>query len=183
MMDYQAHNDTSLVSLIQKGDKEAFNMLYSRHFPAVYKRVRYTIPDSDVDDITQEIFIAVMRSIPSFRGRAKFTTWLRTIINRQVADYYRKRQRKAEEVNLYDFKLASERDNVGSKQHDERITMRWALKKLPTEYQEIILLRFAEGLRFKEIATELDKHPEAVKSLFRRAIIALKTVLEEKYDA
>ena len=183
MMNYQAHNDTSLVSLIQKGDKEAFNMLYSRHFPAVYKRVRYTIPDNDVDDITQEIFIAVMRSISSFRGRAKFSTWLRTLINRQVADYYRKRQHKAEEVNLYDFKLASERDDVGSKQHDERITMRRALKKLPTEYQEIILLRFAEGLRFKEIATELNKHPEAVKSLFRRAIIALKTVLEEKYDA
>ena len=183
MVNYQAYDDKRLIGLFQKGDKEAFNMLYNRYFSSVYKRVRYTIPDSDIDDVTQEIFIMVMRSISSFEGRAKFSTWLRTLINRQVADYYRKGQRKVDEVNLDDFDLPSQRENIGSGQHDERIIMRQALKELPVEYQEIILLRFAEGLRFKEIANELGKHPEAVKSLFRRAIIALKTVLENDYDA
>jgi len=183
MMNYQGHNDKHLINLIKQGDNEAFNMLYNRHFSAVYQRVRYTIPDSDVDDVTQEIFVAVMHSLRNFEGRAKFSTWLRTLINRQVADYYRKRQRKVEETELHDFDLPSQRDGVGSKKHDERITMRWALKKLPKDYQEIILMRFAEGLRFKEIAGELNKHPEAVKSLFRRAIVALKTVLEPDYDA
>ena len=178
MVNYQTRSDKRLIDLIQRGDKEAFNTLYNRHFPAVYKRVRYTIPYNDVDDVTQEIFIAVMHSLSKFEGRAKFSTWLRTIINRQVADYYRKRQRKVEEVALSDFELPSKKEGVGSRQHDERITMRRALKKLPTDYQEIILLRFAEGLRFKEIANVLDKHPEAVKSLFRRAILALKTILE-----
>ena len=182
MMNYQGLNDKLLIDLIQRGDNEAFNMLYSRHFPAVYKRVRYTIPDSDVDDVTQDIFVAVMHSLSKFEGRAKFSTWLRTLINRQVADYYRKRQRKVKETELHDFDLPSQHDDVGSKKHDERITMRWALKKLPKDYQEIILMRFAEGLRFKEIAKELDKHPEAVKSLFRRAIVALKTILETDYD-
>lgn len=183
MMNYQAYNDNGLIDLVQRGDKEAFNMLYSRHFPAVYQRVRYTIPDSDVDDVTQEIFIAVIRSIASFEGRAKFSTWLRTLINRQVADYYRKRERKLEEANLDDFELFSQGDSVGSRQHDERITMRRALKQIPIDYQEVILLRFAEGLRFKEIAKVLDKNPEAVKSLFRRAIAALKITLETDYDA
>ena len=183
MMNYQSYNDKRLIDLIQKGDKEAFNMLYSRHFPAVYKRVLYTIPSGDVDDVTQEIFIAVMRSISNYKGSAKFSTWLRTLINRQVADFYRSRQRKIEEVDLDDFELPSKQDDVGSKQHDERITVRRALKKMPTDYQEILLLRFAEGLRFKEIANELDKHPEAVKSLFRRAIMALKIILETDYDA
>ncbi len=183
MMNYQAHNDKSLIDLIQCGDKEAFNMLYHRHFPAVYKRVRYTIPDSDVDDVTQDIFIAVMRSITSFEGRAKFSTWLRTLINRQVADYYRRRERKVEETDLHNFELPSQGDSVGSRQHDERITLHRALKELPVNYQEVILLRFAEGLRFKEIANVLDKNPEAVKSLFRRAITALKTILEKEYEA
>ena len=140
MVNYQAYNDKRLIELIQRGDKEAFNMLYSRHFPAVYKRVRYTIPDSDIDDVTQEIFIAVMHSIQNFEGRAEFSTWLRTLINRQVADYYRNRQRKAEEIELRDFEFSSRRDDVGSGKHDERISMRRALKQLPLDYQEVILV-------------------------------------------
>ena len=110
MINYEAYNDKRLIDLVQRGDQEAFNMLYSRHFQAVYQRVRYTIPDTDVDDLTQDIFIAVMRSIASFEGRAKFSTWLRTLINRHVADYYRKRERKLEERNfsaIFRFRVVS----------------------------------------------------------------------------
>ena len=57
----------------------------------MYKRVRFVIPEEDVEDITQEIFIAVMKSLKSFRYEARFSTWLRTLVNRQVADYYRRR--------------------------------------------------------------------------------------------
>ncbi len=182
MINYQAYSDKRLISLIQKGDKEAFNILYDRHFMATYRRVQYTIPHTDVDDVTQDIFIALMRSLPGFRGQAKFTTWFRTLTNRQIANYYRNRQRKIEQVAIYDFDFSSPKDDVGSGKHDERITMRQALQDLPTDYQEIILLRFAEALPFKDIAVELDKHPEAVKSLFRRAMAALKKNLETDHD-
>ena len=83
---------------------------------------------------------------------------------------------------MRDFEFSSRRDDVGSGKHDERISMRRALKQLPLDYQEVILLRFAEGLKFKEVADALDKNPEAVKSLFRRAIAALKTILETDND-
>jgi len=183
MLNYKAYHDKYLVKLAQKGDQEAFNVLYDRHFSAVYKRVRYTIPAADVEDLTQDIFITVLRSLPSFEGRSQFRTWLRTLINRQVANYYRQRERKIQVNCIEEFGEFAETNHVGDAKHNERIAIRNALKELPPHYQEVILLRFSEGLSFKEIAKLLEQNQEAVKSLFRRAIATLRNNLEKKYDA
>jgi RNA polymerase sigma-70 factor (ECF subfamily) len=82
-------SDEELVRSAQQGRQEAFNLLFERHLPLVYNRVRYTVPEQDAEDVTQEVFIAAMRSLGNFRGESQFSTWLRTLTNRQVADYYR----------------------------------------------------------------------------------------------
>ena len=92
----QDSTDELLIQHFKDGRKEAFDLLYYRHLPKVYKRVRYVVPENDVEDVTQEIFIAALNSIPSFRGDAKFSTWLRTLTNHKVAEFYRKRTRKQE---------------------------------------------------------------------------------------
>jgi len=61
---------------------------------------------------------------------------------------------------------------------EERIYIQRALQQLPENYREIILLRFAEDLQFNEIADLTNQNLEATKSLFRRAIAALRTHLE-----
>jgi len=182
MSNYLAYNDDRLIDMIKQGDKEAFNNLYQRYFSIVYQRVRYTIPDADVDDVTQEIFIAVMRSVSSFQGRSQFSTWLRTLINRQVADYYRKRQRGAIWLPLQEAETKAQPGYAGGPMHDERIALRRAIQQLPNNYQEVLLLRFAEGLQFNEIGDVLSQNPEAVKSLFRRAVAALRNTLETEND-
>ncbi len=183
MLNYEAYDDMHLIQLAKSGDQTSFNALYDRYFSTVYNRVRYTIPEQDVDDVTQEVFIAVLKSISGFQGRAKFSTWLRTLINRQVASYYRNRERKVKEEPILDANLFTQNGYTGDSKHDERIAIRAAIKSLPSHYQEIILLRFAEGLRFAEISVVLKQNPEATKSLFRRAIASLRTQLEKKYDA
>jgi RNA polymerase sigma-70 factor (ECF subfamily) len=62
---------------------------------------------------------------------------------------------------------------------EERMSIQSALQKLPENYREIILLRFAEDLQFNEIAELTDQNLEATKSLFRRAIAALREHLDE----
>lgn len=183
MLKYEAYGDKRLVKLAQSGDQEAFNALYDRHFSAVYQRVRYTIPEADVDDLTQDIFITVLKALPSFEGRSQFRTWLRTLINRQVANYYRQRERKVKERAFNEAEEFPQIGYAGDTKHNERIAIRKALKELPDHYQEVILLRFAEGLSFKEVAATVEQNPEAVKSLFRRAIIALRKNLNEEHDA
>lgn len=79
-------NDEELAQLAKMGKQDAFAALYERFLPSVYARVRFKIPEADVEDVTQEIFIAVLKSLHSFRAQSKFGTWVRTITNRKIVD-------------------------------------------------------------------------------------------------
>jgi len=175
----QNASDELLIQKFRDGSKDAFDVLYHRHLPKVFKRVRYVVPESDVEDVTQEIFIAALKSLPSFRGDAKFGTWLRTLTNHKVAEFYRRRTRK-QEPQLAPLSDAVAQVTGGTSQSlEERIFLQRALQSLPENYREIILLRFAEDMQFNEIAELTNQNLEATKSLFRRAITALRNHLEK----
>lgn len=171
--------DELLIQNFKDGRKDAFDLLYYRHLPKVYKRVRYVIPENDVEDVTQEIFIAALNSLSSFRGDSKFSTWLRTLTNYKVAEFYRKRSRKQEPPLSPLSDAAAYTTDSAAKTMEERVYLQRALQNLPENYKEIILLRFAEDLQFNEIAELTSQNLEATKSLFRRAIAALRTHLEK----
>jgi RNA polymerase sigma-70 factor (ECF subfamily) len=172
-------SDENLIQQFKDGSKEAFDHLYHRHLPVVFKRVRYVIPENDVEDVTQEIFIAAMKSLPSFRGDSQFGTWLRTLTNHKVAEFYRKRARKQEPLVAPLSEASGKVEDNTQKSMEERIFMQKALHKLPDNYREIILLRFVEDMQFNEIAELMGQNLEATKSLYRRAITALQNSLEE----
>lgn len=174
----QTFSDEALVQQFKDGDKKAFDMLYHRHLPNVYKRVRYVVPESEIEDVTQEIFIAMLKSLSSFRGDSQFRTWLRTLTNYKVAEFYRKRARKQEPLLAPLSEASGRTDGSTSKSMEERIFIQHALQKLPKNYREIILLRFAEDMQFNEIAGLMNQNLEATKSLFRRAISALRKHLD-----
>lgn len=125
-----------------------------------------------------------MKSLKSFRGDSKFTTWLWTITKRQIADYYRSRKWKERQAeaseDISDLNIIST-INPGVENLDDIIIVRNAIKKLPNHYQEIIYLRFIDGLKFSEIAIEIKKSNEATKSLFRRAISELQNIIGTNY--
>jgi RNA polymerase sigma-70 factor (ECF subfamily) len=175
-------NDEELVQLIQKDDQEAFNLLYERYLSKVYQRVWYVVPNQDVEDVTQEVFLAAMKSIKTFRGDSKFSTWLRTLTNRQVADYYRRREREGKELDMelenIEVKATSRiGGRLSATSVDDMMMLRQALSRLPEHYRDILLLRFADGMKFNEIADLQGTHLEATKSLFRRAIGELRKQL------
>ncbi len=165
---------------------EAFTALYERYLPIVYKRVQFVIPEEDVDDVTQEVFIAVVKSLKSFRYEARFSTWLRTLVNRQVADYYRGRHPHEPSLNELTDPEPEHHHILGVMDHidklDDRIILRQALRQLPEHYRDVILLRFAEGLQFEEIARVQGQSLDATKSLFRRAIASLQNQMSVTSD-
>ncbi|KAB2856510.1 MAG: hypothetical protein F9K46_14120, partial [Anaerolineae bacterium] len=69
-------SDEQLAVLAQQGDKDAFMALYNRYLAKVFNRVKSRVPPQDAEDVTQEAFVAVVRSLPKFERRAKFNTWL-----------------------------------------------------------------------------------------------------------
>lgn len=172
--------DEQLVTMAQKGDKEAFLTLYNRYLNKVYNRVRSRVPLDDVDDVTQEVFMAVVRSLKRFRHQSRFNTWLYTIVNRQIADYYRRRSRRGGSQQPLSLEVVTY--NEPSYAHDtldESADVRRALNKVPEHYREVVLLRFADGLTFAEMGESMGKSLEAVKSLYRRAIQAIRDEIGE----
>lgn len=174
-------SDETLARKAQLGDRDAFYSLYSRYLQRVYNRVKTKVPPQDVEDVTQEIFIAVVRSLDGYQQRARFNTWLYTIVNRQIAEFYRRRSRTDREGNVeLDGEGAPELPSTTeNEQTEQRLLIQKALNSLPEHYQEIILQRFADGLTFAEIAEQRNQSLEAVKSLYRRAVQAIRDNMGE----
>ena len=171
-------SDEHLIQQFVQGDLQAFDILYNRYVKSVYTRVRYGIPEMDVEDVTQNIFLAVIRSLPSFRGEAQFSTWLHRLTKNKIAEYYRKRSRKKETM-LVGLEHAEKKvGKNNTKFVENNVLLQRALNNLHKDYREVILLRFVDDLRFNEIANHLNKNVEATKSLFRRAMSALRNELE-----
>ena len=88
--------DITLVVAAQDGSRSAFRAIYDRHAPGVYE-VALRLLDSHMDaqDVTQEVFLSVHRSLPSFDRRASFRTWVHRITINACYDRMRKEKRRA----------------------------------------------------------------------------------------
>jgi RNA polymerase sigma-70 factor, ECF subfamily len=181
-MSLSVSSDEELAHLAKMGKQEAFTVLYERLLPSVYARVRFKIPEPDVEDITQEIFIAVLKSLHSFRGQSKFSTWIRTITNRKIADYHRSKQPDEIEKSGYENIANGNQDDHREvlKKQDNLESVQHALAKLPQNYQDILLMRFVDNMAFNDIARQNGQSLEATKSLFRRSIAALSEKIQEE---
>lgn len=161
-------SDEALAQKARNGDRAAFEVLCTRYLPTVYNRLRALVPADVVEDITQEVLIAAMRGIRRFGGHSTFRTWLSAITRHKVADFYRQRSRRPQTTALDD-----ELQQSNGQAWEEHAAVRVALSRLPEHYQEIILLRFSDGLAFQDIADTLGISLEATKSRYRRAIAAI----------
>ncbi len=178
-------SDEELVRSAQMGKQDAFVLLYERYFPNVLARVRFKVPENDVEDVTQEIFIAVLKSLGSFKGQSKFSTWIWTITNRKIVDYYRANKSRFVEQDDYEEvvtrNLSTHTASADSHQ-DDLSAVQHALGSLPQNYQDILLMRFVDEMPFNEIALQNRQSLEATKSLFRRSVAALAKKMEGDHE-
>jgi RNA polymerase sigma factor (sigma-70 family) len=170
--------DETLAQMARAGDKAAFDALCDRYLPVVYNRLRAKLPPDAVEDVTQQVFMGAMKGIRRYRERSSFRTWILSIARHKIADYYRGHSRQPEVVPL---DPGSDGEASGSERRDtweEQALVRIILERLPDHYQEILFLRFAEGMRFQKIAQTLDISLEAAKSRYRRAVTAIAREME-----
>ena len=174
-------SDEDLARSAQMGTQDAFILLYERYFPNVLAQVRFKVPEGDCEDVTQEIFIAVLKSLNSFRVQSKFRTWIWTITNRKIADYYRSHKTGVMEQDNYEelaMRKLSNHTLSADRQQDDLVAIQYALCELPQNYQDILLMRFVDEMPFNEIALKNRQSLEAAKSLFRRSMAALTKKME-----
>lgn len=158
--------DAELVSRIQNGDTQSFDRLVRAYLPKIHRKVRKLVPAADVEDVTQDIFLNVVRSINNFEGRSAFATWLNKIAVNRVADYHRRMFRQKsrfipeEEIPRHE----------PSQEASSNVEMEDFLMKLPEHYREVILMKLCHNLSFVEIASALGMSYEAARSRYRRGI-------------
>ncbi|WP_298751552.1 RNA polymerase sigma factor [uncultured Serinicoccus sp.] len=130
----------------------------------VRRFVRSSLLDpTAVDDVCQDTLISVASSIRSFRGGARVSTWVHSIVRRRVVDHLRRQRATAP--------LPPEEEGPAQRMSSmlaTRETVRAALTSLPELYREPVALRDVEGLTYAEIADRLDRNLGTVKAQIAR---------------
>ena len=159
--------DQQLVERVQRGDKNAFNLLVKKYQHKVVNLVaRYVKNPGDVADVAQETFIKAYRSLPTFRGESAFYTWLYRIAVNTAKNYIVAQGRRppdmdveASDAELYDGaealrEQATPENLMMSDQIRETVVA--VLEALPEDLRTAITLREMEGLSYEEIAEIMD---------------------------
>lgn len=170
---YSQLTDEELVERSRNGDTEALEVLVRIYLPKAHRKVCSLVPESDVEDVRQEIFLSFVKSLANFRIRSNFAAWFGRITMRRIADYYRQRSRRRDDPTE---DLPAEVDDPW-KRVDDELTVKRALLEMPEKYAEVLLLTFSEGLSLVEISEKLGLTYEATRSRYRRAVNMLKEKL------
>ena len=156
--------DEILMEKAAGDDMDAFRSLVERHKNGVYNYfVRSTGSVEDAEDLTQQCFVNLYRSLPRYRKKAAFTTFLYRIASNLAVSFSRKRKPP---VSL-DALMEAGYDRPGPMDLS-RAYLR-ALEELPPEWRDMIELRVGKGLSYKEIAEVKGKSTGAVESILFRA--------------
>lgn len=184
-----ADNDLAIIRRVQKGDKNAFNLLVTKYQHKVINLIgRYVKNPGDVSDVAQEAFIKAYRAIPNFRGDSAFYTWLFRIAVNCAKNYLTAQGRKppandvdAEEADHYDGSDAL-RENAspeGLLLSDEiKAVVFSTIEGLPEDLRMAVTLREIEGLSYEEIADVMDCPVGTVRSRIFRARDAIDQKLK-----
>jgi RNA polymerase sigma-70 factor (ECF subfamily) len=171
-------SDEQLMKRLAKGDNTAATELYKRYYKNVYGYfVRMTHDAEASRDLTQNVFMKVIRYGHSWKEDRVFAHWLFRIARNVMVDYF-KGTRKF--YNLNDEPEIAERDNdesVRAMEASESLGfLLEAMSKLPPGYRELIELNRFQGFSYKEIAETIESNENAVKVKTFRAIQKLKEI-------
>ncbi|MEM8993440.1 MAG: RNA polymerase sigma factor [Acidobacteriota bacterium] len=178
------HEIDPLIAAARRGDRDAFRRLVEAHSPSTF-RVAFRIlgDEAAAEDAVQETFLSAYRRLPSFDGRARFSTWLHRIAVNRAIDLRRKRRRDRSETRpAVDEPL----DAVSEAPRPDRLlaskqvgdATRRGLDLLSELERTAFVLRHVDGCSIAEIGAELDLKPSATKQAIFRAVHKLRRALE-----
>ncbi|MDO6708027.1 MULTISPECIES: RNA polymerase sigma factor RpoE [unclassified Photobacterium] len=172
--------DQVLIERVQRGDKQAFNLLVVKYQNKVCNLIaRYVGNSGDVPDVAQEAFIKAYRALPSFRGESAFYTWLYRIAVNTAKNHLVAQGRRppatdvdAEEAEYYEnggaLKEISNPENQMLSDELKRVVF-GTIESLPDDLKTAITLRELEGLSYEEIAEVMGCPVGTVRSRIFRA--------------
>ncbi len=178
-------SDAELVAASQGGDQDAFAQLVQRHQRRVFNLVfRMLQQYEEANEVTQETFLAAWQGLSSFRGDARFSTWLyRIAYNCCLKQLEQRKKDKAlnaaiQAEHLLDHADKEERASTVLEIHDFQNLVREHLSMLPAKYRVVLVLRHLQEMTYEEMAEILTIPIGTIKTHLFRARNLLKERLE-----
>ncbi len=180
--DVVSPDDAILIRRVVSGDPQAFGEIYQRHLDAIYRYIFFRTDDSqDAEDLTEEVFLSAWEALPKYRDFGfPFRAWLYRIAHNAVVDYHRRKKLLViEPIIDQDFP-----DGSSGLLHDvinleQARNIAAAITLLPEDHQQVIILRFIEGLSYSEVAQIIKKSEGACRMIQHRALKNLAQLLSK----
>jgi RNA polymerase sigma-70 factor, ECF subfamily len=165
-------NDREVIEACQRGDSDAFRVLFEAHKDRVYSiALRYSGDRVAAMDIAQDSFLKVLSSIQEFRGEAGFESWLYRIVVNTCLDHERRGRRLmpflGELIDVVSAQSESALHRLMRAEVEDNI--RRIVGRLAPEQRVVVVLRYTEGLSYDEIAQILGCSAGTVASRLNRA--------------
>jgi RNA polymerase sigma-70 factor (ECF subfamily) len=168
----EAKVDDRVIKACQRGDREAFRLLFEAYKDRVFSIAVYSLGGdrAAASDVTQQIFLKLLTTIDQFRGDAQFTSWLHRLTVNCCIDEQRKRQRL---LGLEETSMNRTRYREPHERRYERMeiagVVKLAISELKPQFRLPILLKYVEGLSYEEIAEVLGCSKGTVASRLNRS--------------
>jgi RNA polymerase sigma-70 factor (ECF subfamily) len=176
--------DFELAQNSAAGDIAAFESLYKRHFRRVYALcLRMLGNPEEAEDLTQEVFTHLFKTVGSFRGDSAFTTWLHRLTVNQVLMHFRRRKSRPEfttDDGETPIQIVKGTENENRMPVVDRIMLETAISKLPPGYRSVFVLHDVEGHEHGEIAEMLGISEGTSKSQLHKARLKLRDLIRQQ---
>jgi len=157
---------TELALQAGRGEEGALDRLVAGWEKATLRKVRLKVPYDEADDVVQEVWLRLCRSIGGFKGQSSFATWFDRVINNSIAQYYRERETRTRNAGVY-FERISHEDTVD---FESDLELGNLLSSIPAAYSQVLRDRFLGGLSISECANLQGLEYEAMRSNYRRSL-------------
>lgn len=171
--------DEQLMSLVKAGQLDYLNELFSRYSKRIYNYfLKSTLERADSDDLTQDLFIRVMKYRNSYKEGHSFQFWIFQIARNMVKDHFRKMKIHKDQFNPVEVMPEVEDDNGNGELERER-KLHLAMKSLPDEKRELLVLSKFQGMKYEQIATMRETSVSNIKVQVHRTIKELRDIYFE----
>jgi len=176
-----AASEQELITEVRTGSRDAFRVLVQTHMRQAYDIAFSILGDhDDADDVAQEAFVNVHRSLSGFRGESDFSTWLYRIVKNCALNRLKlrkKKQRREVELAIADEELISVNEGI-AKSDDTKAHVERVLHELPTLQRAVVMLRHMNGLSTRQVSKILECSEGTVKTHLHRGLKRMRDRLQ-----
>jgi RNA polymerase sigma factor (sigma-70 family) len=172
----QEPTDTELIEGIRRSNEADFNLLYERYFQRVYSFAYLRLHNrADTEEVVQDVFTAVFRSIEAYRGQSSLLAWIYGIAKNTVNNHIRRAKAHEQRIERAEAELERSSYSMDSCTPEEHLSLRRCeeaiqerLAALSDWHTEVFVLRHFEDLPIDEIAQRVSRSNDAVRSSLYR---------------